>query len=60
MTNATVTTSTMSDRSRSYEVTFADDSGHKVATIAAEDRQHANKIADAINSASWIQFHAQA
>lgn len=59
MTNATVVRSTMSDNSKSYEVTLADDRGHKIATLAAEDLSHANKIADAINNASWIQFHGE-
>jgi hypothetical protein len=59
MTNATIVTSTMSDNSKSYEVAFANDQGHKIATLAAEDRKHAKKIADAINNASWIQFHSR-
>ena len=59
MTNATVVSTTMSDRSKSYEVAFADDQGRLIATIAAEDRAHANMIADAINNASWIQFPAK-
>jgi len=50
----------MSDNSKAYNVAFANDQGRLVATIAAEDRSHANKIADAINGASWIQFHVQA
>ena len=58
MTNATVVTSTMSDNSKSFEVKFADDQGRLIATLAAEDRNHANRIADSINNASWIQFHS--
>ena len=57
MTNATVVRSKMSDNSTSYEVAFADDQGRLIATLAAEDREHANRIADQINNASWIQFH---
>ena len=60
MTNATIVVDTMSDNSKAYNVALANDQGRLVATIAAEDRSHANKIADAINGASWIQFHVQA
>lgn len=58
MNNATVVTETMTDRSKAHNVAFRDSNGKLIATIAAEDREHANRIANAINGASWIQFHA--
>lgn len=57
MTNATIVVDRMSDNSIAYHVAFADDQGRRIATLAAEDQEHANRIADAINNACWIQFH---
>lgn len=57
MNNATVVTDTMTDNSKAYNVAFRDDAGRLIATIAAEDQAHADRIANAINGASWIQFH---
>lgn len=57
MNNATVVTETLTDDSKAHNVAFRDDAGKLIATIAAEDRGHADRIANAINGASWIQFH---
>lgn len=60
MNNATIFTDTMSDGSEACNVRFRNDEGRDVAVLAAEDLQHAQRIADAINGAAWIQFHPTA
>lgn len=59
MKNAKIRITTMGDGSRTYDVIFQDDKGNEIATIAAMDKAKAHEIADAINGASWIQFHKQ-
>ena len=58
MGNAAVIIDEMTDGSKAYNVAFRDQSGELIATLAAESKGHANRIAAEINSASWIQFHA--